>query len=241
MGRHSRCLFGSVAISLQRWWFCAAGTVRPPPDDVCMKVWRWPRFTRRWIAAFFVANAKPAIAFHAAGPARSLLAASNSSGGERLQAVAPGQFVEPRGRSARHAPQGAGELSRDRGHGIGVISEIGGQNQGILDGLRPVHAPQRRFERVQDVSRRGDGVALFCAPRTGGHVGDQRVAGPASAAHNGLLRRTGDRLDQQFDKERTRLHCLRGAVGGSALQPGGRRCFGPVAPPADRHRREPHE
>ena len=33
--------------------------------------------------------------------------------GERLQAVAPGEFVEPRGRSPRHAPQGAGKLSRD--------------------------------------------------------------------------------------------------------------------------------
>ena len=49
-------------------------------------------------------------------------------------------------------PQRAGELAGDGSHRVGVIGEIGRQNQGFFSGFRSAHAPQGRFERVQYVS-----------------------------------------------------------------------------------------
>lgn len=54
MAQRSGILSGNAAISLHRWWLGATGAVRPPPDDLCLKDWRWPRFTWKWIAAFLV-------------------------------------------------------------------------------------------------------------------------------------------------------------------------------------------
>ena len=55
---------GMMAISMRRWWFCATGAVRPPPDGRYLEVWLWPRFTLRWIAAFFVAKRESVFAGH---------------------------------------------------------------------------------------------------------------------------------------------------------------------------------
>ena len=92
-----------------------------------------------------------------------------------------------------------------------------------------------RLQRMQHVSRGGDVVARFPAPRTRRHRGDPRIAVPVPAAQDGFFRRPGHCLDQQFGEQCAGLYRLRRSVRGAALQPGGVHRLFPIVPPTDRH------
>ena len=119
---------------------------------------------------------------------------------ERLYPVTPRKAVKPSRRCAGHAPQGAGELPGYGSHGVGVVSEIDGKDQGIRNRFRPAHTPECRFERVQHVTGRGYGVALLRPPRTCCHLGDAGVAVPLSGPQHRLLRMSGYRLHQHLSE-----------------------------------------
>lgn len=62
------------------------------------------------------------------------------------------QLFQPVFRNPPHAVIGAGQLAGDRGSGIGVIAQVGRSQNGRLEAVRVVKAPQRCFQRLHAVA-----------------------------------------------------------------------------------------
>lgn len=66
--------------------------------------------------------------------------------------VSPCQNVEPALRDADTPIKRPGELAGDRADRVGIVGEIDRENQRVGEIFRALDAPQRGFERVDDIA-----------------------------------------------------------------------------------------
>ena len=70
--------------------------------------------------------------------------------------LAHAETLEPVGRDRLHAVVGNGELPTDGGGGIGVVAQVGRQQNCLLEVIGVGETPQRRLEALDDKTRTTD-------------------------------------------------------------------------------------
>jgi len=145
-------------------------------------------------------------------------------------------------RDAGHAVVGAGDLTINGAGGIGVVTEIDGEQGAFFKRVTVPKCPERGFEALNDVAAAFDVGFSFGFIGARGDVDDGGAeVGWGSGGENRFFALCGKGSDDEVGEESTGIDGFRGAMRGARRFCGGVDGCGRVVGKKDRHGGESHD
>src|SRR5262249_38917870 len=134
--------------------------------------------------------------------------------------IAPSQLGKPILRDTGLTPDCAGQLAGDRSHGVGIVTKIGGHQDGVAKISSAVNPPQRRFERMHDIAGRRDRTTHLVTVVSVSDRRNFRMAFKPTWREQRLSIRAAYCIDQDTSEKCARVNCCGSRMGSEALSPG---------------------